>query len=153
MHKKRGQIIIVVLIIVMIIGIIIPAVVYFSHHEMKWTVKETKSTRAFHLAEAGIDRGVFAMNGTAGLWKNVANGTSSAPTGMDGTSEFTDVEGGRYKIKITSGPVSHQITICAVGKDEKSDEIRGLKAIYQLEGINSPLFANSKIDVSGNEKV
>lgn len=142
MNSEKGQLVVIMLILVMIIGIVIPGLVYLTQHEAKWTVKEIKATRAFHLTEAGLDRGVFALNGELNGWNNAKNGI--IPSGYTGTTEYSDIEGGKYKIKISSGPDSGEVTIAAIGKDAATAEMRGLKAIY-----SRPL-AESVIDCDGN---
>jgi len=43
--------------------IVLPALVQWLQNESKWTVKQYKTTVAFHLAEAGIDRAFVETQG------------------------------------------------------------------------------------------
>ncbi|MEW6557151.1 MAG: hypothetical protein AB1349_07340 [Elusimicrobiota bacterium] len=148
---RSGQVVVIMLILAMVIAIIIPALVYFSQHEAKWTTKETKSTRAFHLAEAGIDRGVFALNGEENGWNNARNGI--VPSGYDGGTEFTDIAGGRYKIRISSGPESGEVTIASVAQDTAGRELRGIRAIYSRQAAQSAIDADGNIGSAGSFEI
>ena len=146
----KGQLVIVMLIIAMIIGIVIPGLIYLTQHEAKWTVKEIKSTRAFHLAEAGIDRGVYKLNET-GVWDTAYSGT--AISGYEGTTTHSDVEGGSYRIKFSTGSGDDEVTIAASGKDAATAECRTIQAIYYSPpGIAGAINAPS-ISVTGNCEV
>jgi len=145
--SSKGQVVIIMLIIAMIIGVVIPALVYMSSFEAKAIVKETKSIRAFHLAEAGIDRGIFKLNET-GIWDTVYEGT--AVTGYNGDITYSDIEGGEYRIKFSSGPEVNQITIKASGKDKTTNESRTIQAIYyKAIGVTSALTAGA-VNAGGN---
>ncbi|OGS38164.1 MAG: hypothetical protein A2551_08135 [Elusimicrobia bacterium RIFOXYD2_FULL_34_30] len=118
-----------------------------SSFEAKAIVKETKSIRAFHLAEAGIDRGIFKLNET-GIWDTVYEGT--AVTGYNGDITYSDIEGGEYRIKFSSGPEVNQITIKASGKDKTTNESRTIQAIYyKAIGVTSALTAGA-VNAGGN---
>jgi len=144
---KKGQIVVIMLIIAMIIGIVIPGLVFLTQHEAKWTVKEVKSTRAFHLAEAGLDRGVYKLNET-GVWDTAYAGT--AISGYDGQTTYSDVEGGSYRIKFSTGSDDYEVTITASGKDKATDEMRTIQAVYYSPpGVTSALLAPT-ISVTGN---
>src|SRR3989339_391764 len=148
--SSKGQVVVIMLIIAMIIGVVIPALVYMSTFEAKSITKQTKSTRAFHLAEAGIDRGIFKLN-ESGIWDVAVLGTAiPGYTGSSTDSTYSDVEGGYYRIKFSSGPSDNQITILSSGKDQATDECRTIQAIYsKTPGVSSALIAPG-ISVTGN---
>jgi len=145
--RSKAQIVVIMLIIAMIIGIVIPGLIFLTQHEAKWTVKEIKSTRAFHLAEAGLDRGVYKLNET-GVWDTAYAGT--AISGYNGQTKYSDIEGGYYKIKFSTGSGDYEVTITASGKDSATDECRTIQAIYYSPpGVTSALIAPT-ISVTGN---
>ncbi|MDD5687178.1 MAG: hypothetical protein PHE88_05015 [Elusimicrobia bacterium] len=146
---SRGQVVIIMLIIAMIVGIVIPALVFMSGNEAKWTVRETKTTRAFHLAEAGLDRGVFKLNET-GIWDIVCAG--AVVSDYNGQTIFSDVEGGYYKVKLSSGPDSNEVTITASGKDLATAEFRTIQAVYAKTCVKGALNA-AAINVGGNAQI
>ena len=149
-YNYHGQIVVIMLIIAMIIGIVIPGLIYLTQHEAKWTVKEVKSTRAFHLAEAGVDRGVFKLNET-GVWDTAYAGT--AVSGYDGQTTYSDIEGGYYKIKFSTGSGDDEVTITASGKDSATAECRTIQAVYYSPpGIAGAINAPS-ITTTGNCEV
>ena len=147
-YNYHGQIVVIMLIIAMIIGIVIPGLIYLTQHEAKWTVKEIKSTRAFHLAEAGLDRGVFALNGISNGWNDAKNGI--IPSGYTGITEYTDISGGIYKIKISSGPNTNEVTIAAIGKDASTSETRGIKTVYSRDMAQSAIECSNDMKLQGN---
>ena len=137
-YNYHGQIVVIMLIIAMIIGIVIPGLIYLTQHEAKWTVKEVKSTRAFHLAEAGVDRGIFKMNESSTLWNDV----KTAPiTGYANDTIYSDVEGGYYKINITTGDNDSERKIVAYAKDTAGKEYRAIEVVLTKSTVNSPLQA------------
>ncbi|MFH0948125.1 MAG: hypothetical protein V1833_03910 [Elusimicrobiota bacterium] len=149
-YRPSGQIVIIMLIIAMIIGVVIPGLIFLTQHEAKWTVKEIKSTRAFHLAEAGLDRGVFKLDET-GVWDIAYAGT--VISGYDGNTTYSDVEGGYYKIKFSTGSGNYEITITASGKDKTTNEMRTIQAVYYAPpGVIGAMNAPS-IAVTGHVRV
>jgi Tfp pilus assembly protein PilX len=129
-YFNKGQVVIIMLVIAMLVGIVIPAFVYMSGSEAKRAVGETKNTRAFNLAEVGLDRGVFKLNET-GIWDIVCAGISVFD--YNGQTIYSDIEGGYYKIKISSGPNQNEVTITASGKDLVTGECRTIQAVYYKE--------------------
>lgn len=148
MKTQRGQIIIVILILAVVIGIIIPYLVYLVRHESKWTVMETKSTRAFHLAEAGQDRGIYKLRESSTLWDMVAAGQPIG--GYDGNTIYSDISGGEYKIIITSGPNQGEVTITAKGRDKARGFVRSVVGIYSKRQITTAVQVDEAIEYKPN---
>ena len=74
--SRRGQMAITMVISVLLLLLIaIPMMDTYVKNEAKWTVKERKSTLAFHLAEAGLDRAVWRLNEKSTNWDDAALGT------------------------------------------------------------------------------
>ncbi|MFH1541159.1 MAG: hypothetical protein ABID79_04835 [Elusimicrobiota bacterium] len=148
MRNNKGQLVVLVLMLVMVLCCAIPFLVYVVKHDVKWMVKEVKSTRAFHIAEAGIDRGVFTLNGITDGWNKVTEGI--IPAGYDGETIYTDITNGQYKIKITSQPEAGYVTIMAVCKDRTTDELRGIKKVYSKTSAQSVLDSGGNMSSGGN---
>lgn len=146
-YHCRGQVVVIMLMIAMVIGVVIPMLVYMLQHEAKWTVKEIKSTRAFHLAEAGLDRGFYKLNETD-VWEDAIAGTHIA--GYYGDTEYSDLENGYYKIKIATSTEEDEVLITASGKDKETSECRTIQATYyRAPGITGALTAPG-ITAGGN---
>ncbi|MEI6845911.1 MAG: hypothetical protein WCK36_02550, partial [Candidatus Firestonebacteria bacterium] len=73
---KKGNILVTVLLIIAAFGIMIPAIIVFVKNEANWSVKERKQTEAFHLAEAGNDRGDWKLSETPANWATITSGSS-----------------------------------------------------------------------------
>src|SRR5437016_5464231 len=128
---EDGQILALVLIILMIMCTLVPLMVFFVMKESTWTAKQAENTRAFHMSEAGIEKGYLELSLSTQTWVTLMLGGASAPiTNYHFDKEFTDVDGGSYKISITSGPQAQQATVYAVGRDNLKRELRAIKAVY-----------------------
>jgi Tfp pilus assembly protein PilX len=151
MKKEKGQMVLVMLMLTVVIAIIIPALVYYVQQETRGTVKETKSTRAFHLAEAAMDRAVYKLNESIDTWNNAYQGIAIA--GYDGQTVYSDMAGGVYKIKFSSGPGQYYVTVVTSGKDANTNECRTLQCVFyrglSVEGglTSTHISANGSADV------
>ncbi|MBN1823759.1 MAG: hypothetical protein JW803_05515 [Endomicrobiales bacterium] len=145
--KEKGQILIVVLIGLVLMGIFIPALVNYIQQEARWTVKERKSSLAFHLAESGIDRGIWKIKESTSTWAAVAvNGTAIPNYSFDKT--YRDVEGGVYRIRFSSGPDTNEATIIAEGKDASSQEVRAIRCVVQNQAFPGAMLTGGAITYS-----
>lgn len=123
-----------ILVLLTIFMITIPAIVRLVRNESLWTVKQVKSTVAFHSAEAGIDRACWKLQESR-LWQDAATGVFIA--GYRNDTVYTDVNGGEYKILITTGQTSSQVTIVTRGRDTVRNEVRAIECVLDqtvLEG-------------------
>ncbi|MBI3553948.1 MAG: hypothetical protein HY077_15745 [Elusimicrobia bacterium] len=146
MKKRNGQVLALVLIILMIMMTLVPLMVFYVQRESVWTAKQAETTRAFHMSEAGIEKGYLEISLSTQTWVTLMLGGANAPlTNYKFDKEFTDVEGGTYTISITSGPLSQQATIIAIGRDNLKKEVRGIKAVYS----NAPMTGNAIFGVAG----
>lgn len=148
---RRGQMAItLVLGVLMLLMIIIPVLDRYVSNEAKWGVKERKSSLAFHLAEAGADRGYWKLKENSDNWDTVAGGGSIA--GYNDDVDYTDIEGGSYRVRMEQGDTATKVDIIATGKDYTSNEYRAIKVVYSKEGITAALQAGS-VSASGNVAV
>lgn len=131
--SERGQAIAMVLVILVVMSILVPAMVFYTQRESRWTAKQAQSTTAFHLAEAGIEKGYLALSLSTQTWTNLQNGTQI--TGYKSDVAYHDIPGGSYAINITSGPEDEQATVLSIGIEGLHKEVRAVQAVYA----NSPL--------------
>jgi hypothetical protein len=131
--RSRGQILALVIVILLIISTLVPLMVFYTQREAVWTAKQARNTAAFHLAEAGVEKGYMAISLSTLTWVNLQNGTLLANYQFD--KVFSDLGVGTYTISITSGPQVQQATIISIGRDSLKREARAIKAVYS----NSPL--------------
>ncbi|HRY29341.1 MAG TPA: hypothetical protein P5079_04805 [Elusimicrobiota bacterium] len=132
----------------LIVSISLPMVVKMVDNESKWAVKQKKTTTAFHLAEAGVDRAVWKLTEIEQNWLDAKEGTPIP--GYDDDMEYTDVQGGEYKILISSGPTLGQVTIRALGRDSTQKEVRGIQAVYTRNVVDAALSVEGGLQYKPN---
>lgn len=152
LRRRTGQMaIVMVLVTLMFLLIMIPVIEMFVKNEAKWSVKEKKSTLAFHLAEAAVDRGYWKLIENSDNWDTIAGGGTIS--GYANDKEYTDIEGGSYKIDISSGDNAREIVIIGTGKDFSSNEYRAIKVVYEKTGVQAAIYSGDDLDVSGSVEV
>jgi len=150
--KDTGQILIVVVIALTVLTISIPVMVYYVQKESQWSIKEDRSTHAFQLAEAGIERGYQAL---------ILSTTSLATVELGGTltnynfdQAYTDIPGGQYSIRLVGNPAAQTITITSVGKDSSGNERRAIQVTYATPGAYAAsIYAINSATIQGNPTV
>ena len=144
---KRGQVLVGIIMLLLVITTLLPVLIYYSQTEAKWSVKASRATHAFHLAEAGIEKAVFAISISTANWQTLKNGGRLDHYHFD--TPYTDIAGGTYTIDITSGPQNLQVTVLSIGRDSTTQEVRAIKAIYTSGiGVNAGIYA-SGITIGG----
>ena len=140
LRRRNGQMaLMMVLTTLMFLLIMVPVIEKFVQNEGKWSMKNRKTSLAFNMAEAGIDRAVWKLNENDENWDDAADG--DVFTGYNNDEEYTDLEGGSYRIIITSGSQNGEIKIISTGKDFSSNEFRAIKAIYKTERVQAAVEA------------
>ena len=124
---SRGQVLAIVIILLLVVTTLVPVMVMYAQREAVWTAKQSANTSAFHLAEAGIEKGYLAISLSTKTWVDLQNGT--ALTNYQFNTAFSDLGGGTYAISITSGPLTQQATIISVGRDQLRRETRAVRVI------------------------
>lgn len=114
--------------ILLLATIILPLVIQLLQTESKQTVAHQKSTVAFQLAEAAVAKGVAKLTETRKNFTDASAGI--ALTRFNDDYEFTDINGGRYKVLITSGSLPGTVRIIGKGLDSSSKEMRAIEAEY-----------------------
>lgn len=149
-HSERGQVLAIVVVLLVVVSIMVPVMVMYTQREAAWTAKQGANTTAFHMAEAGIEKGFMAISLSTLTWRNLQDGTLLTNYQFD--RKFTDLSGGGfYAISITSGPDAEQATIIAIGRDPLGRETRALKAVYANATLgNTAIMGGNGVDQSGN---
>ncbi|MCX5793507.1 MAG: hypothetical protein NTY45_15005 [Elusimicrobia bacterium] len=128
MKNRKGFLLVAVLLALLMLMIIVPVMVKWVQNDTKLSVKDQKSSIAFSLAEAAVDRGYWKVKSSTSTFNQVSLGTPLTGYNFDAT--YRDITGGNYRIKITSGPGDSQITIYGEGRDTLNQETRAIKAVY-----------------------
>lgn len=145
----KGQILVIAVLILCVLAIIVPVLVMYSQRESKWSVAQSRSNTAFHLAEAATERGYLIVAQSTTTYQSIQNG--AVLTGYNYDTAYTDVPGGRYAIRITSGTNPGEVVITGVGKDSSGSSVRTLEIIWANSPFgNVALWANGGVTVTGN---
>jgi hypothetical protein len=149
LKSEKGQVLAIVVVIMLIVTTLVPVLVMYSQREAAWTSKQAKSTTAFHLAEAGTEKGYLQISISTMNWVNLQLGTGMTNFKFD--HRFDDLSGGSYTVSITSGPLSQEATIISIGHDTLNREVRAIQAVYANATVgNVAIMGGSGVDVSGN---
>lgn len=143
---REGQTLVIAILMLMVALIMIPYLVIKTQNEGKWTVKEARTTTAYHLAEAGQDRAVWYLAASTANWSNALNGV--AITGYQGDVQYSDVSGGLYDINFSSGPAAYEITVVTKGRDSSTKEVRSIKAVYAGAAMSSGLITEGSFGLN-----
>jgi hypothetical protein len=128
---NKGNILIIVSLLILVFLILIPMLIFHVSHESKWTLREKRTSIAFQLAEAGIDRAIWKLREKDTYWTDVGNGIPIPGYNFDTT--YADIPNtsnpvGEYKIKIEKHPTDSSCRrITAIGRDKSKNEIRAIQ--------------------------
>lgn len=142
-NHERGQVLAGVILLVMILLIMIPAMVRWVQIESKAAVKDQKSTTAFNLAAAAVERGYWKVKSATSTCNQAIAGYAIPGYNFDTT--YTDVAGGTYRIKLSSAG-NASVTIVGEGRDLNKMETRAISAVYKNQTIYSPLMATQGVN-------
>lgn len=148
---ESGQVLAGVVLLMLILMIIVPAMVQWVRNDTKMSVKDRKATIAFNLAQAGIDRAYWKLKSSTSTWANALDGITLAGYAFD--QVYTDVEGGSYRISVTSGPLSQTVTVTAEGEDALRKEKRAITTVYTNLTIPGAIISGAGINESGGSVV
>jgi len=140
MKNRKGFILPVVILVFVLLMLIVPVMVRWVQDDTKLSVKDQKASIAFNLAEAAVDRGYWKVKGSTITFGSVMAGAPLAGYNFD--VAYTDIQGGTYRISVSSGPGPHDITIIGEGKDLGGIETRAVKAVFSNHTIYSPIITN-----------
>lgn len=148
---EGGQVLAGVVLLMLVLLIIVPAMVQWVRNDTKMSVKDRKATIAFNLAQAGLDRAYWKLKGSTTTWANALAGIPLGGYSFD--QPYTDVDGGVYRISITSGPTSQTVTVISEGRDMLKKEKRAIKAVYTNLTIPGAIISGAGINESGSSVV
>jgi hypothetical protein len=130
-NRSSGQMVVGAIAVLLIVAIFMPLVINFIRDESRWAVKQKRTTSAFHLAEAGIDRGVWKLTESEAAWNTAAAGAPIA--GYNDDLEYTDVPGGVYKIHFSTTGLPGRVMVTAKGRDASDAEVRAVQAVFSKQ--------------------
>jgi len=142
-QNESGQMLAIALGIVLLLLIIVPNLVKMVQTESRQTDKQRKSTIAFNIAETAVERGMWKLKESTGAWDNAYRGNAIPGYNFDVT--HTDVDGGSYRIRITSGPNLREVTIVGEGKDQTSQEVRAIRAVFRNTAVPGAMISRGVI--------
>lgn len=147
-HKKtrsqQGVALGMALAIIFVVLVLLPAIVIWIQQDTKMSVKDQKSALAFNLAEAGIDRGMWKLRSSTETFAVASSGTVIA--GYDFDTVYSDISGGRYRIKFSSGPNTKEVTVLAEGRDLASQQVRAIRAVFKNNPVPGGLITGGMVD-------
>ena len=157
MSNTKGQAIIIVIAILIVFSLLIPFNIFMVQNESRWTIKEKRSTTAFHLAEAGLDRGYWKLKEKSSYWTDIIKGTPIPGYNFDVVYDDIPSSGsasiGYYTIKITTGDESGEVKIYSIAKDKTNNETRALEAIYNITNAQNAMTISGILSYQPNLEV
>lgn len=141
--QQKGVVLITAILMLLAVAIFLPALIFVTNNESRWSVKQKKNTTAFHMAEQGLDRGIWKLQESDAIWTAASSGTAITGYDFDIVYVSSDSAGnvqGYYKIDFSSSS-SGGVTIKSVGIDVSSSEVRSVEASYSKGGLNAGLIS------------
>ena len=130
-RSRSGQVLAGVVMLVRVLLILVPALVRWIQIDSLAGVKTNRTTLAFNLAEAGIERGAWKVKGSSGAFNQATTGT--AITGYNNDTTYADISGGTYRITLAAGGAgNNSFTVTAEGRDVASKEVRAQDREWQV---------------------
>ncbi len=141
-----------VLVLSVCLLILTGALVQWIRQESRASVKQQRSTLAFHLAEAAIDRGRWKLQESNTIWETTGQGTPLSKYNFD--KAYTDIAGGQYAIRITSASAnSDQRIIEGIGRDSSTNEVRRIYAIAERQTLDSAIWSGGEVELKKDSEV
>lgn len=111
--RKKGMILVIVMSFMLIVVIAATAFMLMSSSEIQMARKQNDSTRAFYLAEAGLQRAKFDLNQDSDWTDGSINGVSYDKTDVDSDGFYLlqystaakTALGGSFTIRLKTSPV------------------------------------------------
>lgn len=149
---SKGFALVGVIVLSLCLLILTGALVQWAQQESKVSVKHQKSTLAFHLAEAAIDRGRWKLQESNTIWDS--SGLGTVIDNYDFDKAYADIAGGQYAIRITSDPSnSDRRIIEGVGRDSSTKEVRRIYAIAERQTLDSAIWSGGEVELKKNSEV
>lgn len=145
-RASPGQFVVGGIVFLATLIVVVQAMVFFAGQEARWTKKEERATAAFYLAEAGASRAVWKLKERSRNFEDALSGVPIA--GYDADVVYDDVPGGSYRVRFSSGPGEHQITVVSTGKDDSSGEYRSIETVLERVLVPAP-WSSPSVALSG----
>ncbi|PIR19263.1 MAG: hypothetical protein COV48_02955 [Elusimicrobia bacterium CG11_big_fil_rev_8_21_14_0_20_64_6] len=151
-NEEKGFALVGAIVLALCLVILTTALVLWVQQESRVAVKHGKSTRAFHLAEAAIDRGRWKLQESNAQW--TSSGLGTVIMGYNFDKAHKDITGGQYAIKITSHPSNaDQRIIEGTGRDDSTMEVRTLYAVAERQTLDAAIWSGGEVELKKNSEV
>lgn len=146
-RKDRGQILPIVMVSLLLLTMVTYGLVTWIMNDSRTSTKEQLSTSAVNLAEAAVDRGLWKLQSSTTTWAGAAasGGAGISGGGYNFDKTYTDIPGGTYRIKFTSGPAQYEVTVIGEGRDNSTKEVRAITGVYKNQAIYSALMSGGTV--------
>ncbi|MFH1352493.1 MAG: hypothetical protein ABIH68_02840 [bacterium] len=148
-NSRKGQTLVFAMIIILVLLVYLPTLIRLLRQETKMTVKHARSTTAFHLAEAAADRGLWKLRESKDVWDSFA---TESVTGYNNDVTYDDIEGGTYKIAISTTSEDTERKIIGRGRDSSTNEVRVIELIVKNVAVEAAISAPT-INMGGSIEV
>ncbi len=148
---RRAFILPIVIISFLFLALVIPIMVKLAMRDTVAGVRNQKKSIAFALAEAAVERGFWKVKSSTSTFSSIMDG--SVLSGYNFDTTYNDIDGGVYRVRITSGPLSKEITIVGEGRDSQSQETRAIKVIYRNTTIPGAIISGGMLTATGSSIV
>ncbi len=150
-RTRDGQIIIGAIVLLVVLAILVPSIITYVQNEGRWTQKEERTTMAFQLAEAGVERGFQQVIQSTTVWASLQAGGTIANYNFD--QKYSDLPGGTYEVRVLKGVGTQTVAITGVGRDNAQKELRAITAIYANSASNAAIYAEGGLTLTSNPSV
>lgn len=147
---RRGFILPLLVTVILVFLIMVPAVLKWISTDTKHSIREERKSKALYLAEAAVERGYWKVKSSTITFGRVISGYTLEGYNFDIT--YYDIEGGSYRIKISSGS-AREVVIVGEGRDRSTGEIRAVRVKYRNQTIAGAMLSGSKINPSGDTRI
>ena len=148
---RKGIILPIVIISLVFLALVVPLMVKLAMEDTTASVRSQKKSIAFNLAEAAVARGYWKIKSSTSIFSTIMSGASLSGYCFDTT--YKDIDGGEYRISISSGPLSKEVTIIGEGRDLNNNETRAIKVIYRNSTIPGAIISGGMLTATGQSIV
>lgn len=126
----RGSLVVVLVVGMALLLLLIPPLTQWLRKDAKDAVRYQHVLQSSNLAAAGLEKVEWRISGDASLSAALVSGT--APPGYSGDVEYSDIEGGVYKVDValSTGAHSTGYTLTVRAKENRTNLVKAVKATY-----------------------
>lgn len=147
MKNRNGFLLVAVLFLMVLLIITVPIMVQWVKDDTRIAVKDQKSSVAFQLAEAAIDRGYWKTKSSTATFAAISMGNTVAGYNFDVT--YDDVTGGTYRVRLVQGPGLDDITVFGEGRDSLKKETRAIRTVFTNVSVPGAIISGGKLVTDG----